>query len=53
MDGLFNFLSKLKVPTKIVFGALLIVSGLILFLPQKILALLGLNNLTEQHRTII
>lgn len=29
MDGLFNFLSKLKVPTKIVFGALLIVSGLI------------------------
>jgi hypothetical protein len=27
MDGLFNFLSKLKVPTKIVFGALLIVSS--------------------------
>ena len=29
MDGLFNFLSKLKVPTKIVFGALLIVSSIL------------------------
>lgn len=53
MDGLFNFLSKLKVPTKIIFGAIFIVSGLIIFLPQKALLLLGLNNLTEQYRTII
>ena len=50
---MLNFISKLQLPTKILFGATFIVSSLMLFLPMSILSVLGLTVFVDKHRAII
>ena len=53
VDGMLNFITKLQIPTKILFGATFIVSSLMLFLPMSILSMLGLTGVIDEHRAII
>ena len=50
---MLNFISKLQLPTKILFGAIFIVSSLMLFIPMSILSILGLTEFVDKHRAII
>lgn len=50
MDGLFKFLSKMELPTKMVFGVIFLFTGIILFGPETLQSKLGFAKFLEQYR---